>query len=186
MSLIYNIASSLRTMVGESVWILFFPFLWLYCVSFIVLCCVCLRTSKIQVWGCDLLLFIVQIIFLITRVKWIRKHFVAFNVCFHVFRSFRWVEAIRHKKVHFDYFWAHFREDNKKSTVASQHQRLHKSPFRRWCHWKPWRIEKRKENEEITFPAIFPANHHHKRWQYHRTTIGAPPQVEENPLSSCT
>ena len=140
-----------------------FPFLVLHCISIIDLCYVCLRTSKIQVWGCDLHLFVAQIVLLITGIKWLRKPFVAFNVCFHVFRLIMWVEVIRHKKVHFDYFWAHFREEDKKSTVAFRHQSLHKFTFGRWCHWRPWRIEKRKENEEITFSAIFPANNHHKR-----------------------
>ena len=60
------------------------------------------------------------------------------------------------------------------------------STFGSRCYWKPWRIEERKENEEITFPAIFPANHHHKRRHHRRTTIGPPPQVEKTTLTSCT
>lgn len=163
-----------------------FPFRVLYCVSLIVLCCVCLRTSKIQVWGCDLHLFIAQIVFLITRVKLIRRHFVTTNMRFHDFRLLRWLEVIRHKKVHFDYFWAHFREEDKESTVASRHWRLHEFTFGRRCHWRPWRIEERKENEEIAFPATFPANHHHKRRQHRRTTTGAPPQQERVSYTSCT
>ena len=163
-----------------------FPFLVLHCVSLIVLCCVCLRTSKIQVWGCDLHLFIAQIVFLITRVKLIQMHFVITNMRFHDFRLLRWLEVIRHKKVHFDYFWAHFREEDNESTVASRHWRLHEFTFGRRCHWRPWRIEERKENEEIAFPATFPANHHHKRRQHRRTTTGAPPQKERVSYTSCT
>jgi hypothetical protein len=171
MSLVYNMPSSLRTMVGESfVWILFFPFLWFQCVSIIVLCCVCLRTSKIQVWGCDLHLFIAQIVFPITRLKLIQRHFVGSNMRFHDFRLLLWLGVIRHIEVRFDYFWAHFREEDKKSTVASRHWRLHKFTFGRLCHWKPWRIEERKENEEITFSAIFPANHHYMRRQHHQSS----------------
>ena len=147
-----------------------------YCFVF-----VCLRTSKIQVWGCDLHLFIAQIVFLITRVKLIQRHFVTINMRFHDFRLLRWLEVIRHKEVHFDYFWAHFREEDKKSTVASRHWRLHKFTFGIRCHWRPWRIEERKENEEIAFPAIFPANHHHKRRQHRRTTTGVPPQGRRFP-----
>ena len=114
----------------------------------------------------DLHLFIAQIVFLITRVKLIRRHFVTTNMRFQDFRLLRWLEVIRHKKVHFDYFWAHFREEDKKSTVASRHWRLHKFTFGRHCHWRPWRIEERKENEEIAFPA----NHHHKRRHHRRST----------------
>ena len=189
MSLVYNIPSSLRTMVGENcVWILFFPFLCciVFPLLFCVLCFVCLRTSKIQVWGCDLHLFIAQIVFLITRVKLIRRHFVTINMCFHDFRLLRWLEVIRHKKVHFDHFWTHFGEEDKKSTVASRHWRLHKFTFGIRCHWRPWRIEERKENEEIAFPATFPANHHHKRRQHRRTTTGVPPQGRRLSCTSCT
>lgn len=88
--------------------------------------------------------------------------------------------------MYFDYFLEHFREEDKKSIVTFRHQRLHKLTFGRWFHWSPWRIEKRKENEEIIFPAIFPANHHHERRQYCRTTTRAPPHVKEILLTSCT
>ena len=124
----------------------------------------------------DLHLFVAQIVFLITRVKLIQRHFVTINMRFHDFRLLMWLEVIRHKEVHCNHFWAHFREEDKKSTMASRHWRLHKFTFGRRCHWRPWRIEERKENEEIAFPAIFPANHHHKRRQYRRTTAGLPPE----------
>ena len=68
----------------------------------------------------DLHLFIAQIIFLITRVKLIRRHFVVINERFHDFRSLVWLEIMWHKRCIFDDFWAHFREEDKKSTVASR------------------------------------------------------------------
>ena len=67
---------------------------------------VCLRTSKIQVWGCDLQVFCVQIILLIMRVKLVQKAFVALNVCFYVFRLFSRVKSNWRKMVHFGTYWS--------------------------------------------------------------------------------
>ena len=54
----------------------------------------------------DLQVFCVQIILLTMRVKLIQKAFVAFNVCFYVFRLFSRVKSIRHKMVHFGTYWS--------------------------------------------------------------------------------
>ena len=50
--------------------------------------------------------FCVQIILLTMRVKLIRKAFVAFNVCFYVFRLFPRVKSIWRKRVHFGTNWS--------------------------------------------------------------------------------
>jgi hypothetical protein len=46
--------------------------------------------------------------------------------------------------------------------------------------------ERRRKNDEITFPTIFPANHHHMRRQYRLTTTRAPPPWEEKSKSDHT
>ena len=64
-----------------------------------------LKSEKTN-WASDLQVFCMQIILLTTRVKLIRKAFVAFNVCFYVFRLFSRVKSIRHKMVHFGTYWS--------------------------------------------------------------------------------
>jgi hypothetical protein len=56
---------------------------------------------------CDLYVFYAQIIFLITRVKQLRKPFVALNLCFNVFKSFIRVEVIRLKKITWPFQYSH-------------------------------------------------------------------------------
>lgn len=57
----------------------------------------------------DLPLFVVKLAFLIMRIKWLRKLFVAFNMCFHVSRLIIWVEVIQYKNVHLEHL-KHLRE----------------------------------------------------------------------------
>ena len=72
----------------------------------------------------DLHIFVVQIAFLITGIKWIRRHFVVINVYICDFRLLKHDIINLHKKVHFNNFQAHFQENDPKSSVTSQNQSL--------------------------------------------------------------
>ena len=75
-------------------------------------------------WGCDLHIFVVQIAFLITEIKWIRKHFVVINIHICDFRVLELIAMNQHKNVHSNNFQVHFGEDDPKSSVTSQNHSL--------------------------------------------------------------
>lgn len=66
----------------------------------------------------DLYIFYKQILLLTTRINFLLMSCIAFNMCFHVFRSCTWVEVIWCKNTHFKRHLVHFRENDKKLIVT--------------------------------------------------------------------
>jgi hypothetical protein len=96
----------------------------------------------------NLFIFVVQIAFLITEIKWIWRPCVAFNVCFHVSRLIMWVE-VSAQKVNFGTFGV-FPRKWREVNCDFWTSRSYELKLREWSTWKI-----RRKRARIRISAIF-------------------------------